>query len=178
MPLSPDTLLRLVRRDPPGDPPTPRCLGVDDFALGKGQVSGTILVDLDQHQPIDLLPDRSAETLEQWLKTHPGVEVIAGDRASDYADRARRGAPDAVQVADRFHLLQNRREMLQRLLSRHQAALQAATQTDTAPADGVPVASGVAASAVTDVPTGHVAEASASARPAIVPAPRLRKATQ
>jgi transposase len=178
MPLSPDTLLRLVRRDPPTDPPTPRCLGVDDFALRKGQVYGTILVDLDQHQPIDLLPDRSAETLEQWLKTHPGVEVIARDRASDYADGATRGAPEAVQVADRFHLLQNMREMLQRLLSRHQAALQAATQTDTAPADGVPVASGVAASAVTDAPTGHAAEANASARPAIVPAPRLTKTTQ
>src|SRR5215211_7497266 len=162
MPLSPDTLLRLVRRDPPADHPTPRHLGVDDFALRKGQVYGTILVDLDRHQPCDLLPERSAEILERWLKDHPGVEVITRDRATEYADGATRGAPAAVQVADRFHLLQNVREMLQRLLERHQAALVAATKADTAPADAAPVVADDAGAAMTDSPTDQLAEANAS----------------
>ena len=127
MPVSAATLLRLVRRTLLSEQPTPRILGVDDWALRKGQVYGTILVDLEQHRPIDLLTDRSADTLAHWLEAHPGVEIISRDRANDYAEGASRGAPDAIQVADRFHLLQNVREMLQRLLARHQAALRAAT---------------------------------------------------
>ena len=127
MPVSADTLLRLVRRTPLSEQPTPRILGVDDWASRKGQVYGTILVDLEQHRPIDLLTDRSADTLAHWLEAHPGVEIISRDRANEYAEGASRGAPDAIQVADRFHLLQNVREMLQRLLARHQAALRAAT---------------------------------------------------
>jgi transposase len=79
---------------------------------------------------VDLLSDRSAETLARWLQDHPGVEIISRDRANDYIEGASRGAPDAIQVADRFHLLQNVREMLQRLLERHQAALRAATAED------------------------------------------------
>lgn len=126
MPVSADTRLRLIRQTPPPAYATPRVLGVDDWALRKGQVYGTILVDLEQHQPADLRSDRSAATLEQWLKAHPGVEVISRDRAHGYAEGASRGAPAAVQVADRFHLRQNVREMLQRLLELHQAALRAA----------------------------------------------------
>lgn len=129
MPVSADTLLRLVRKTPLSEQPTPRILGVDDWALRKGQVYGTILVDLEQHRPIDLLTDRSADTLAHWLEAHPGVEIISRDRASEYAEGAHRGAPEATQVADRFHLLQNVREMLQRLLARHQAALCATTAT-------------------------------------------------
>jgi transposase len=127
MPVSGDTILRLVRQTPLAESPTPRVLGVDDWALRKGQVYGTILVDLEQHQPVDLLPERSAETLAQWLQEHPGVEIISRDRATEYAEGAERGAPTAIQVADRFHLLQNVREMVQRLLERHQAALAAAS---------------------------------------------------
>lgn len=126
MPVSPATLLRLARRDPPSPAPTPRVLGVDDFSLRKGQVFGTILVDLEQHQPIDLLPDRSSDTLANWLLAHPGVEIISRDRAVAYAEGATRGAPNAVQVADRFHLLQNLREALQRLLDQHLADIQVA----------------------------------------------------
>ncbi|NJO82083.1 MAG: transposase, partial [Blastochloris sp.] len=127
MAVSADTLLRLARGESATPASTPRHLGIDDFALRKGQVYGTIFVDLDTHRPVDLQPERSAQVVEHWLKAHPGVEVITRDRSNEYADGASRGAPDAVQVADRFHLLQNVREMLQRVLERHQGALQAAT---------------------------------------------------
>lgn len=85
MPVSADTLLRLIRQTPPPAYVTPRVLGVDDWALRKGQVYGTILVDLEQRQPVDLLSDRSAATLEQWLKAHPGVEVISYRTVRDLA---------------------------------------------------------------------------------------------
>jgi len=128
MPISPRTLLRLVRAAPICTPSTPRVLGVDDFAFRKGHVYGTILVDIERHQPIDLLPERTASVLADWLAEHPGVEIITRDRATEYAEGARRGAPNAVQLADRFHILQNVREMVQRLLEPHQAALQAAAR--------------------------------------------------
>lgn len=80
-------------------------------------------MDLEQHKPVELLPDRTAATLARWLQAHPEVEIITRDRANDYIEGASQGAPQARQVADCFHLLQNVRELLQRLLERHQAAL-------------------------------------------------------
>lgn len=139
MGLSPDTLLRLARSTPEDARPTPRCLGIDDFALRKGQVYGTLLVDLEAHRPVDLIAERSAEVVAQWLKDHPGVEVITRDRSNEYAEGASRGAPDALQVADRFHVLQNAREMLQRLLDGQQDALVAATRPESPPSDPPPV---------------------------------------
>ena len=171
MAVSPDTLLRLARHTPTGPLATPCHLGVDDFALRKGQVYGTILVDLDQHQPIDLLPERSAELLEQWLKDHPGVEVITRDRATEYVEGASRGAPDAIQVADRFHLLQNVREMLQRLLERHQEALQAATRPPAPAPDNLSTPPAEAPSVPVPAP---MTEAPGAPAPAVLAPPRTQ----
>jgi transposase len=123
--VSRNTLLRLLRRQPAPALPTPTVLGVDDFALRKRRTYGTILVDLERRQPVALLPDRTAETVAQWLRAHPGVQVIARDRSTAYADGARHGAPAATQVADRFHVFQNLREALDQVFSTHSQALDA-----------------------------------------------------
>jgi transposase len=115
---SSDTLLRITRATPLDAVRAPTVLGVDDWALRKAHIYGTILVDLCEQRPVDLLADREAETLAAWLRAHPGVQIISRDRASQYAEGARNGAPNAVQIADRWHLLKNLGDALQRMLDR------------------------------------------------------------
>ena len=117
MPASADTVLRLVRAIPLPERVTPRVLGVDDWALKKAQTYGTILVDLEARRVTDLRPDRTAQTLANWLEGRDTVEVIARDRSTEYALGATLGAPAAVQVVDRWHLLQNLRQMVGRWLA-------------------------------------------------------------
>jgi len=128
------TLLRLVRQIPLPPVGAVRALEVDDWSLRRGQHYGTILVDLDSHEVLDLLPDRTAATVAAWLVQHPEIEVISRDRAGAYAEAARLGAPQATQVADRFHLDQSVTEALERyLLRQHQQLRQAAFLPPAAP---------------------------------------------
>jgi transposase len=122
-PASVDTLLSAVRQAPLPPAPAPHKIGIDDWAKRKGQTYATIVVDLETHQPIDILPDRSAETVAQWLQEHPGVEIISRDRGGVYAEGARRGAPEALQVADRWHLLKNLGDAVLQVLQTHHHAI-------------------------------------------------------
>jgi transposase len=123
IPVSPDTLLRLILRTPAPPRSTPPVLGLDDWAYRKGHRYGTILVDLARNQVVDLLPDRQAGTVSSWLQAHPGVVIIARDRAGAYADGCRDGAPQAVQVADRWHLLCNVGDALRQAIEPHQGLI-------------------------------------------------------
>jgi transposase len=114
--------------------PVPRVVGVDDWAKRKGQAYGSIIVDLERRQILELLPDREANTLSHWLQAHPGTEIICRDRASAYADGASRGEPSAIQVVDRFHLIRNLGEMLQRVFEEHRRDLNSSSVADESPA--------------------------------------------
>ncbi len=117
--VSGDSLLAHIRAAAIHTPPTPRVLSVDDFALRRGRTYGSMLVDLEAHRVVDLLPDRSGHTFAAWLTAHPGTEIISRDRGGEYAEAARRAAPAAIQVADRFHLLRNLRDVVLRIFKRH-----------------------------------------------------------
>jgi transposase len=124
MPTSPDTLLRRVKNYPVRSGPLPRIVGIDDWAWRKGQRYGTILVDLERGRVLDLLPDRNGSTVQSWLKGQPQIEVVSRDRSATYAQAISAAAPQAQQVADRWHLLKNLRETVERLLDRHYARIQ------------------------------------------------------
>lgn len=119
-----DLLLGLLHSLVLPEAPTPRVLGVDDWAKRKGQSYGTILVDHERECVIELLPDRTPETLADWLREHPGVEIVTRDRAEAYAQGIREGAPQALQVADRWHLLKNLAEAVTKIFHDHQRAIQ------------------------------------------------------
>jgi len=121
------TLLRLIARAPLPPVGTPRVLGVDDWSQRRGRTYGTILVDEEQRRPIELLQDRTAATLAGWLEAHPSIQVLTRDRSTAYAEGAARGARQAVQVADRFHVIDDLGEVVEKILDRHRPALRELT---------------------------------------------------
>lgn len=137
--MSDSTVNRTIRELPESEIGVVRVLGVDDWAKRKGQRYGTILVDLERGEIIDILNDRTADTLAQWLKEHPGVEVVSRDRSQTYADAITKGAPEAIQIADRWHLLKNLSEAVFKILQQEYDVIkkrldgptEAATRTQT-----------------------------------------------
>jgi hypothetical protein len=116
MPASGSTVLRLMHAAPLPQTELAPVIGVDDWAWRRGRSWGTIVVDLERHQVVDLLPDRSSATFEAWLRTRTGLAIMARDRSTGYSRAAQAVAPHALQVADRWHLLLNARQMLERWL--------------------------------------------------------------
>jgi transposase len=132
MPTSPDTLLRRVKECPQQPESLPRVVGVDDWALRKGQRYGTILTDLERGGVIDLLRGRDGSALLAWLKDHPHIEVVSRDRWAPFAQAIAEALPQALQVADRWHLLKNLREAVERFFQRRYATIKQTLQLSAA----------------------------------------------
>lgn len=127
---SPSTLLRYVRGSPEAVYPEPSVVGIDDWAFRRGRRYGTMIVDLERHQIIDLLEGREADSVRAWLERHPQIQTIARDRGGSYAEAATKGAPQAVQVADRWHLMHNLADALEEFLQQKKKALRQAAGTE------------------------------------------------
>ena len=162
------TLLRRMRTHSYTPPSSVRILGIDDWAWKKGQTYGTILVDLEKRIPIELLPDRSTETVAVWLREHPEVDIVSRDRGGEYAAAARKGAPQAQQIADRFHLLKNLRERLKELMDRKHSCL---PEVEEPISDGIPAKASQTRASTSQ--QSHKWSQSQNQRNAIEPFPRI-----
>jgi transposase len=167
-PGSPDTILRLVRTYELPSTASPKVIGIDDWAWKRRLRYGTIICDLEQGIPIDLLPDRSVETVSQWLQSHPSIEIISRDRASEYATAARKSASQAIQVADRWHLVKNLTESVSTLLTRCRAEIRRAVRIQVLQEEQVSHVS-------IDVPTSEVSWSPHRSR-SVVQTHRVRRA--
>ncbi|MFI7285928.1 transposase [Streptomyces anulatus] len=132
--VSRSTVLRLVEALPDPDFPAPRVVGVHEYATRKGRHYGTVLVDVERRRPVDLLPDREASSLGAWLAKRPGIEVVCRDRAPFFAEGATVGAPQAMQVADRWHLWHNLSEAAERCAADDRGCLRVLASDPAQPA--------------------------------------------
>jgi transposase len=136
IPGSPDTLLRLVKGADLPAAASPRVVGIDDWSWKRRLRYGTLICDLESSKPIDVLPDRSVETVSAWFEKHPTVKIVSRDRSSEYAAAIRKGAPQALQVADLWHIGKNLADSVSTLLARCRAEIRRGLHVQAAPEQG------------------------------------------